>query len=182
VDTPLEAATGQRPDVSALMTFHWYQPVYFKQYKSTSANSSFPAKSQERLGRIVGIAEHKGDSLTFLVLDLVTTQVVARSELRSGLDSTTPNLRTIMAPDGSTPASRKTMKAHTDAFDFEIPPPSLKLPCFSPNELLGKSFVRTLDDGKSYRATVVHISKTMMLRITLALNFLLKLVMVHSMR
>jgi hypothetical protein len=34
--TPLEAATGQRLDVSALMVFHWYQPVY----KSTSANLS----------------------------------------------------------------------------------------------------------------------------------------------
>jgi hypothetical protein len=74
--------------------------VYFKHYKSTSANPSFPSESQERLGRIVGIAEHKGDSLTFLVLDSVTTQVVARSELRSGLDSNRPSLRTILAPDG----------------------------------------------------------------------------------
>jgi hypothetical protein len=32
----------------------------------------------------------------------------------------------------------------------------LKLPRFSPDELLGKTFVRTLDDGQSYRATVVR--------------------------
>jgi hypothetical protein len=104
----------------------------------------------------VGIAEHKGGSLTFLVLDSVTTQVVAQSKLRSGLDSTKPNLPTLLAPDGSTPASRKTIKSHTDSVDFDSPPISMNLPRFSPEELLGKSFVRTLDDGKSYRATFVR--------------------------
>jgi hypothetical protein len=79
------------------VTFHWYEPVYLKHYKSPSANPSFPSETQEQLGRIVGVAEHKGDSLTFLVLDSDTTQVVAMSELRSGLDSNTPNLRTILA-------------------------------------------------------------------------------------
>jgi hypothetical protein len=28
--TPLEAATGQQPDFSAILAFHWYEPVYFK--------------------------------------------------------------------------------------------------------------------------------------------------------
>jgi hypothetical protein len=35
--TPLEAATGQQPDISAILAFHWCEPVYFKHYKSTSA-------------------------------------------------------------------------------------------------------------------------------------------------
>jgi hypothetical protein len=90
------------------------------------------------------------------VLYSVTTQVVARSELRSGLDSNTPNLRTILAKDGSTPASRKTIKSHTDSIEMDIPTSLLKLPSFSPDELLGKTFVRTLDDGRSYRATIVR--------------------------
>ena len=30
--TPLEAATGQTPDISALLAFHWYEPVYYKHY------------------------------------------------------------------------------------------------------------------------------------------------------
>jgi hypothetical protein len=79
--TNREAATGQRPDISSLMAIHWYETVYLNHYTSTSANPSFPSESPERLCRIVGIAEHRGDSLTFLVLDLVTTQVVARSGL-----------------------------------------------------------------------------------------------------
>jgi hypothetical protein len=104
----------------------------------------------------VGIANQKRDSLTFLVLDLVTTQVVARSELSSGHDSTPPNLRTIMAPDGSTSDQRKTIKSQTDAIFFKIPKPLLKLPRVYPDELLGKTFVHTLDVGKRYCATVVR--------------------------
>jgi hypothetical protein len=84
-------------------------------YKSTSINPSFPSESQECLGRIADIAEHKGDNLIFLVLNLVTMQVVARSELHSGLDATTLNLPTIIAPDGSRSASRKTNNSHTNS-------------------------------------------------------------------
>jgi hypothetical protein len=64
-----------------------------------------------------------------------------------------------MAPDGSTPASRKTIKSHTENIDFEIPTPLLKLAQFAPDALLCKTFVRTLDDGKSYRAIVVRKSQ-----------------------
>jgi hypothetical protein len=32
----------------------------------------------------------------------------------------------------------------------------LKTPRLSPDELIGKTFVRTLDDGNSYRATVLR--------------------------
>jgi hypothetical protein len=40
----------------------------------------FPSESQERLGRIVGVTEQKGDCLTFLVIDSVTSEVVAHSK------------------------------------------------------------------------------------------------------
>jgi hypothetical protein len=90
------------------------------------------------------------------VLDSVKSQVVARSELRSGLDSNASNLCTILGPDCSTQASRKTTKSHTDSIEMDIPTSSLKLPRFSPDELLGETFVLTLDDGKSYRATIVR--------------------------
>jgi hypothetical protein len=129
---------------------------------------------------MVGIAEHKGDSLTFLVLDSVTSQVVA--ELRSDINDTAPNLSTLMASDGSTPASRKTIKSHMNAIDFEIPTLSLKLPCFSPAELLDKTFVRTLDDDKTIVLLSCEKSRIMILRTIIALNFLLNLVMVHLTR
>jgi hypothetical protein len=72
-----------------------------------SATPSFPSESQELLGRTVGVAEHKGDCLSCLVLDSVTSQVVACYELRSGSISTTPNLHTILSPEGTSPSSAK---------------------------------------------------------------------------
>jgi hypothetical protein len=39
--TLIEAATGQQPDISAILAFHWYEPpVYYKHYKSSSASPS----------------------------------------------------------------------------------------------------------------------------------------------
>ena len=153
--TPLEAATGQQPDISAILAFHWYEPVYFKHYKSSSDKVAYPSESIERLGRIVGIAEHKGDALTFLVLDSVTSHVVSRSELRSGLTTTSPNFRSILPPDSGEP-SIKPIKSTTDLSDLDIHPSDLKMPRFSPDELIGKSFVRTIDDDTSYKATVLR--------------------------
>jgi hypothetical protein len=76
--TPIEAATGQQPDISALLAFCWYEPIYYKIFLS----ATFPS-STERNGRVSGIAKHKGDALTFLVLDSLMSQVLNRSELRS---------------------------------------------------------------------------------------------------
>ena len=86
--TPLESVTGQQPDISAFLAFHWFQPVYFKNPKVP-----YPSNSQERSVCIVGIAEQQGDALTFLVLDDITSQVLTRSELRP-FDPLKPNLRT----------------------------------------------------------------------------------------
>jgi hypothetical protein len=86
--TPLEVSTGQQPDISAVLGFRWFETLYYKSY-----SSSFPSTSQENLGRIVGIAEHKGDALTFLVLDTLSSQVLSRSELRSAVTNVSPNIR-----------------------------------------------------------------------------------------
>jgi hypothetical protein len=92
-ETPIKADTAQCYRFSALMVFHWYEPVIFKHYKSTSPNISVISESPEHFGRMIGTAAYKG----FLVLELVILTVFARSYLRSGLDYTTPNLGTILA-------------------------------------------------------------------------------------
>ena len=43
--TPMEVAHNQIPDISALLSFRWYEPVYF-----SSPGASFPEGSGERLG------------------------------------------------------------------------------------------------------------------------------------
>ena len=48
--TPIEVATGNTPDISNLLQFHWYQKVYYY-----DPSASFPA-SKEKIGRFVGVA------------------------------------------------------------------------------------------------------------------------------
>ena len=60
------------------------------------------------------------------------------------------------SPDGVEPSSVKPIMSATDIADLDINPSDLKLPRFSPDELIGKLFVRDLEDGKSYRARVVR--------------------------
>ena len=44
----------------------------------------------------------------------------------------------------------------TDVAGLDIDPSELKLPRFSPDELVGKIFVQSLDDGKNNRAKVIR--------------------------
>jgi hypothetical protein len=67
-DTTLQAVAltclkGVTVDISVLLRFHFWQPVYFK-----LSGSSFPSESKEALGHVVGISEHCGHALTYKVL------------------------------------------------------------------------------------------------------------------
>jgi hypothetical protein len=72
--TPIEKATGQRPDISPLLNFHWYEEVLY-----ADEAHSFPSQSREKSGRWVGIAETKGDALTYHILTDDTHQLITRS-------------------------------------------------------------------------------------------------------
>jgi hypothetical protein len=153
--TPAEVSTGQQPEISAVLAFRWFEPVYYKSY-----SSYFPSTSQEMLGRIVGIAEHKGVAFTFLVLDTMSLQVLSRSELRSAVTNVSPNIRAELLgnllDEYGDAHGHKPIMASSDIAGLDISPSDLKLPRFSPEEPIGKLFVRDLDDGHSYRAKVVR--------------------------
>ena len=85
---PITVATGSTPDISPLLQFTWWEPVYYK-----VDDSDFPSETREKRGRFVGIAEHVGHRMTFRVLTDDTHKVICRSNIRSALDSTAPNLR-----------------------------------------------------------------------------------------
>ena len=80
--TPYECAFGQKPEISALLAFLWWEPVYF------SSPGSYP-DTKERSGRMVGIAEHQGDAMTWLIFDDITLQDITRS----ALDTASPNFQ-----------------------------------------------------------------------------------------
>jgi hypothetical protein len=79
--TPLEVAHGQKPDFLPFLQFCWWEPVYYE----APATSGFPSDSVEKTGRRVGISEHQGDVLTYLVLTNDTLQVIACSNVCSAL-------------------------------------------------------------------------------------------------
>jgi hypothetical protein len=79
--TPIYKATGEWGDISALLQFHFYEPVYYK----VCEKPSFSSETTERLGYWVGIAEHVGDALTYLVLTADTQKVIPHSEIRSAV-------------------------------------------------------------------------------------------------
>jgi Reverse transcriptase (RNA-dependent DNA polymerase) len=156
--TPLEKATGQVPDISPLLAFRWWEPVYY------TVDNKFPSESPEKTGRWAGVAEHQGDALTYLVLTDDTLQVITRSVIRTALGNNQPNLRAEhpsppenLIPDGGeTVATKPILQSTNDIAGEHTSQSELKLPKFSPEELIGRTFIRDMDDGQKYRARVVQ--------------------------
>ena len=71
---PLTVLTGQMMDISPLLRFEWYEPVFY-----SNEDSGFPSESGEKLGRFVGIEENVGHVMTFKILTEDTNKVINRS-------------------------------------------------------------------------------------------------------
>ena len=89
---PLLALTGITPDLSIILLFTFYQPVFYATY-----DQHFPSESEERAGYWVGFREHCGDAMTHKILDQDTQKIIYRSAVRPK-KSSTPNHR--LAPHG----------------------------------------------------------------------------------
>ncbi len=80
--TPVEALTGQTPDISMLLhfTFWEWEPVFIGNYRNTG-KKGFPSDSDEILVRFIGFAEDVGHSCTFKVFNEETGEILYRSSL-----------------------------------------------------------------------------------------------------
>ena len=92
--TPLFALTGITPDISILLLFTFYQPVFYATH-----DQHFPSEREERAGYSVGFREHCCDAMTHKLLDHETQKIIYRSAVRPQ-KSSTPNHR--LAPYGGT--------------------------------------------------------------------------------
>ena len=72
----MEVLHGSTPDISPLMQYQFWEPVYYL----IEDKQNFPSKSQEKMGRFVGIAETVGDSMTFKVLTDDTEKVIYKAK------------------------------------------------------------------------------------------------------
>ena len=59
--TPLEALTGNMPDISEFLEFKWYQPIWIFD------PSVFPDQ-QKKIGRWIGVAHRVGQAMCYWVL------------------------------------------------------------------------------------------------------------------
>ena len=138
--TPIEAATGDTPDISNLLQFHWYESVYYY-----DPSSPYPLP-KEKVGRFLGVAENVGDTLTYKILTSDTQEVIYRSVVRP-IDAENANLR---ADEQSLPPRSQPSILSESDFVADVNYPEI-----DPEQLIGYTFVVERPSG-NYRAEVVQ--------------------------
>ena len=86
--SPLQYVYGNTNDISALLYFSFYEPVYYHM-----DDTPFPSSSKEYRGRWVGVSESVGNFMTFKILTDDTNRIIHRSNIRSATDPNARNLR-----------------------------------------------------------------------------------------
>ena len=160
---PLFVLSGITPDISILLLYIFYQPVYYATH-----DQSFPAHSEERSAFWVGFGEHVGPAMTHKLLDCESSKVVYRSAVRPQT-SLAPNKRADEDGGESAPDKDK-----LDKVDINIPTPKSKIPTifirsrqdnnqsssspmpsFNPDDLIGKTYLQPPEEnGERFRAKV----------------------------
>lgn len=109
---PLSILLGVTVDVSPLLRFYWFQPVFY-----AIDDAGFPSDSKEALGRFVGISTNCGHTMTFKVLTDDTNRVIVRSLVRPADDPLRPNLRLLDLFDGEKSDSKIVVRSKFDSLD-----------------------------------------------------------------
>ena len=145
---PLQLLTGDTPDISPLLRFHFWEKVYFKK-----ATTAFPSDSVESVGHVVGISEHCGHALTYKVLSTKTLKVLHRSLLRPAVTDDS-NIR---AESLGGEIQDVIHSGHpSDPEQPNTPPPPS--PIVDPDELIGRTFImHAQPDGQQLRARIVKL-------------------------
>ena len=98
---PVQALEGTTPDISFLLHFSFYEPVYYR-IDSSEPDLNVPSSSNEKKGYWVGFADNQGDSLTWRILTEDTQKIIIRSGVRSALRTTTNQRLASPSGEGTT--------------------------------------------------------------------------------
>ena len=174
---PVQALEGTTPDISFLLHFSFYEPVYYR-IDSSEPDLNFPSSSNEKKGYWVGFADNQGDSLTWRVLTEDTQKIIICSGVQSALRTTTNQClaspsgegTTLPFPipypqqsqnslpldplDASTPNFEHFVKSQSgEDEDNPIPMANIDIP-----NLLGRSFLLPPEDnGERHMAKIIDI-------------------------
>ena len=98
---PVQALQGTTPDVSFMLHFSFYEPVYYR-IDSSEPDLNFPSSSNEKKGYWVSFADNQGDSLTWRILTEDTQKIIIRSGICSALRTTTNQRLASPSGEGTT--------------------------------------------------------------------------------
>ena len=130
---PLTVVTRLLTDVSPYLDFHFWQEVFV----------GVP-RGGEQLAHWCGPSHKQGDILTYIVLLEDTKQLVSRSNVHSAKDPLFPNrIQRPVSPNGDTnvPVAKPIITSIQDYYDDPI-----SLTEFAPDELIGMTMLKTVDD------------------------------------
>ena len=144
---PLGMLYGVSPDISIILLYTFYQPVFYATH-----NQFYPSVSEEWAARWVGFGEHVGDALTHKLLDDDTKQILFRSAVRPS-ESAHPNKR--LVPDGGessqTPKPIVFVRSRQDDSQSATKP----MAEYNPGDLIGRTFLLPKNEqGERLRATI----------------------------
>jgi hypothetical protein len=149
--TPIEVRTGQTPDVSKLLQYRRWEPVYFLDKEGT-----------ECLGRWAGVAEHVGEELTFIVVLEKTGHAMFRLDLLTATDSNAPNFRakTVAADHLVSSGAQDPGSAFSPIGQLPEVGEVEKVYPYAPEDLVGKTFMREEQGtGDFIRYEIVRLLK-----------------------
>ena len=177
--TPTEWLQGYTPDISPLIQFIFYEPVFYRKHAD-----KFPSDSTECIGRFVGISENVGNPMTYKVLT-EHLKVVSKGEVRTATKGGAyQNLRAQPDPeelpdeevDEQVREFRKNFQRDVttdpavlkfrDKIDREIVHskancPESELPSVDIKGLVGRTFITNPDDdGEQHRGKVLQAYPT----------------------
>ena len=98
---PVQALAGTTPDISFMLHFSFYEPVYYR-IDSSEPDLNFPSSSNGKKGHWVGFADNPGDCLTWRILTEDTQKIIICSGVQSALRTITNQRLASPSGEGTT--------------------------------------------------------------------------------
>ena len=98
---PVQALEGTTPDISFMLHFSFYEPVYYR-IDSSEPDFHFPSPSNEKKGYWVSFADNPGDRFTWRILTEDTQKIIICSGVPSALRTTTNQRLASPSGEGTT--------------------------------------------------------------------------------